>query len=296
MNERSYSQKTVLTIGVFDGVHLGHQLLLKKTVEKGKELGATSIAVTFDPLPEEFFDRKTGILLTLPEEKKELIRRAGIDYILLMKFDEALASMDKEEFCRKLSLLNPSAIIVGEDFRFGREASGTVEDLSRFFKGRAEIYAVPLFQIDGVPVKSSYIRNLIVAGDVLEAQRYLGRRYFVEGEVVIGKGLGKALGYPTANIQISERKVLPAPGVYSGFSEVRGKKYAAAIFIPKNEQKGRKVLEAYLFEFEDSIYGEKVSIEFHERVSDVREFSRLEDLQRKIASDIGKVIASILRV
>ncbi|MCX7831951.1 MAG: riboflavin biosynthesis protein RibF [Actinobacteria bacterium] len=295
MDAKSGKEKTILSIGVFDGVHLGHQHLLKRAVELAKEKNAISVAVTFDPLPEEFLENKVGIALTLLEEKKKIINRLGIDYILVIKFDESVAAMSKYEFCRKMEILNPSAIVVGEDFRFGKEAEGNIEDLKSYFNNKAEIVVENILSLNGVPVKSSLIRDLISKGMTLEAQKYLGRRYSIKGEVVLGKGLGKALGFPTANIYIDERKLMPLPGVYSGFAEIGEKKYAAAIFVPFRKHNKKPLVEAYLFDFYSDIYGMNLLLEFHERVSDVKEFSRLEDLQKKISEDLQKVIVSILR-
>lgn len=287
-------EKAVITIGVFDGVHLGHQLLIKKTIELARQKEAKSLALTFDPLPEEFFRKEEGIVLTLPEEKKEILRRLGINYTLILNFNDAVASLSKEEFCNKLLLLNPVAIVVGEDFRFGKNAEGSVEDLKRAFSKKAEVYVEKLLTIDGVVVKSSFIRELLRRGKTLEAQKFLGRRYFVKGEVVLGKGIGKALLFPTANIEVNKRKLLPESGVYSGFVEVDGKKYAAGIFVSGAARSDKKIIEAHLLEFDGDLYGKELVVEFHEKVSEVMEFNRLEDLQRKIASDIEKVVQSIL--
>jgi len=283
---------TVVTIGVFDGVHLGHQQLIKKTVELARQSGCLSTAFTFDPLPEEFFDHKTGIVLTLPDEKKQLLSRLGIDYIIMMEFNHQVATLSKEEFVDKLLLLKPKAVVVGRDFRFGREASGDVEFLKKALNGKAEVYAEELYSINGQVVKSSVIRELLIQGRVYDANKLLGRRYFVSGEVVQGKGIGKALLYPTANIKVDRRKLLPAPGVYSGFAELNFKKYVAAIVVSYDAYRER-IVEAHLLNFSDNIYGEKLLLEFHEKVSDIGNFTRLEDLQLKIAADIEKVIKSI---
>lgn len=295
MGTKNGREKTVLSIGVFDGVHIGHQRLLKKAVELAKENNAISVAVTFDPLPEEFLENKAGIALTLLEEKKKIINRLGIDYILVIQFDESIASMNKLEFCRKMEILNPYAIVVGEDFRFGKDAEGNVEDLKFYFNNKAEVIVENILTLNGVPIKSSLIRDLISRGLTLEAQKYLGRRYSINGKVVLGKGLGKALGFPTANIHVDERKLLPLPGVYSGFAEIGEKKYAAAIFVPFKKHNGKSMVEAHLFDFYSDIYGMDLLLEFHERVSDAKEFNRLEDLQKKITEDLQKVIVSILR-
>lgn len=283
---------TVITIGVFDGVHLGHQQLIRKTVELARQSGSLSTALTFDPLPEEFFDRKTGIVLTLPDEKKQLLSRLGIDYILMMEFNHQVASLSKEEFVEKLLLLKPKAVVVGRDFRFGRGAGGDVEFLKDALKGKAELYAEELYSINGQIVKSSVIRELILQGRVYEANKLLGRRYFISGEVVQGKGIGRAILYPTANVKVDKRKLLPAPGVYSGFAELNLKKYVAAIFVSYEAYKERTV-EAHLLDFSGDIYGEKLLLEFHEKVSEIMSFRRLEDLQLKIAADIEKVTKSI---
>lgn len=287
-------ERTAITIGVFDGVHLGHQRLVSKAVSYAREKSLKSVAITFDPLPEEFFEGKKNTVLTTAVEKKEILRRLGIDFVLILKFDESLASMDKVEFLRKVSLLNPAAIVVGEDFRFGKAANGRVEDIRLFFTKDAEVFVEPLLKVDGEVVKSSLIRNLIWSGDTLKAQKFLGRRYSVSGEVVSGRGIGRAIGFPTANVAVGERKVLPAPGVYSGFAEIKGRKFAAAIFVPPFLKSGKRVIEAHALEFSDDIYSENITVEFHEKVSEVGEFTKLEDLQKKIASDISRVVNSIL--
>jgi riboflavin kinase/FMN adenylyltransferase len=284
---------TVVTIGVFDGVHLGHQKLIKKTVELARRNGWVSTVLTFDPLPEEFFEHKTGIVLTLPEEKKRLLSRLGIEYVMILDFNQQMALLSREEFVEKILLfLNPKAVVVGKDFRFGRGASGDVEFLREALREKAEVQIEELYEVEGKVVKSSLIRELILKGMTIEAGKFLGRRYFVYGEVVQGKGLGRAIRYPTANVRVNPRKLLPAPGVYSGFAEIDLKKYVAAIFVPDSAAIDRTV-EAHLLEFDGDLYGKQLLLEFHERVSNIENFSRLEDLQFKIANDIRKVLTSI---
>ncbi len=289
------TSKTVLTIGVFDGVHLGHAKLINKTVELSREKQSISCVITFDPLPEEVLEGKIGFVLTLPDEKRKIIEKSGIDYTVFFEFNKQLAQLNHLDFLRKIEALNPVGVVVGEDFRFGKNASGKPEDLMDFFKGKAEVIVEPLYKLEGVPVKSSIIRSLLEEGNVRRASKFLGRNYSLKGTVVSGKGLGRALGYPTANLEISERKLVPAAGVYAGFA-VKGDifRLPAAIFIPQRQTVGRKVVEVHIIGYDIDLYGSEVEVELIDRVSDVEEFTRLEELQEKIKRDIKRVADLIL--
>lgn len=292
MSEKEFS--TAITIGVFDGVHLGHMSLLRKVNEVAEKYGAVSTAITFDPIPDEYFYKQKGILLTLPEEKKKLLIESGIKYTVFIGFDKNVANLEKNLFLEKIEKLNPVAVVVGEDFRFGKDAEGTPEDIKNYFEDRVEVIVMPILTKDGEPIKSSKIRKLLKLGDVKSALNLLGRYYTVSGEVVPGKSLGRALGYPTANIKINPRKLLPMSGVYAGISVVDGKEsYSSAIFVPESQEFNKPIVEAHLLGFSGDLYGKRITVNFVERVSDVVKMTRLEDLQKKISKDI-EMIESIL--
>jgi riboflavin kinase/FMN adenylyltransferase len=294
MIEKAFT--TAITIGVFDGVHLGHLSLLRKVNEVAEKYGAVSTAITFDPIPDEYFHREKGILLTLPEEKKKLLMESGINYTVFLEFNEKVANLDKNLFLEKIGKLNPVAVVVGEDFRFGRNAEGTPEDIKNYFKSSVEVIVMPLLAKDGEPIKSSRIRRLISSGDVRSARNLLGRYYTVSGEVVPGKSLGKALGYPTANIEINSRKLIPSSGVYAGISVVDGRdSYPSAVFVPENQKNGKPTVEAHLLNFSGDLYGSRITVNFVERVSDVVKMAKLEDLQKKISQDIEMVETILLK-
>ncbi len=285
----------VCAIGVFDGVHLGHQALIADTVERARATGATAAVVTFDRDPELVVspDGAPPQLLVLAD-KLRFIRECGPDVVLVVPFDVHVASLTPERFLSQvlLAALLPIATVVGHDFRFGRFASGTVDTLERY--GSEHGFAVvphELVEVDGEPVTSTRIRTAISSGDVRLATRLLGREHIIHGRVVRGRGIGHDLGVPTANLVAPAATALPLAGVYAGYAEVDGVTYPAALSIgrPPSFPDAIDDLEAHLVGFEGDLYGREIVIGFVTRLRDQRRIVDTAELARVIAADVTAV-------
>ena len=287
---------SVVTVGFFDGVHLGHQQVLRRTVEAAKERRARSIAVTFDRHPREILTPGSEPrLLTTVERKASLIEAAGIEALLVLAFTEELSRVPAGDFVREVLVGGLHAVHarVGANFTFGHEAAGTVETL-RSLGGPLGMTAdeVELFAIDGRVVSSSSIRESLAAGVLEWPLVALGRRYLVDGDVVSGAGRGKGLGYPTANLRTWPRLLLPGQGIYAGTAELfDGSRYAAAIDVGTNPTFGTEPLhvEAFLIGFPDEeLRGQPLAVEFWERLRDEVRFDSVEELVEAIATDVER--------
>lgn len=275
--------KSVVTIGAYDGIHLGHQLLLKNTVEAARQSGVPAVVITFEPLPDEVISGARPFLLTLPEEKNEILKRLGIDIAVYLRFNEKMRHLEAEKFLEMIEPLSPVEIVVGEDFRFGRDAVGDISLIKSHFNS-AEVITVPLLKRNEVTVKSSLIRKLIVEGRVDDAALYLGRNYSVQGRVIRGRGLGARLGYPTANLRVPSRKLIPGPGVYAARVLLEEKEMNAAVFVPDFGE-----IEAHVIDRQVDAYGRILRVSFVKKVSEVEIISQTEELKAKISRDILKV-------
>jgi riboflavin kinase/FMN adenylyltransferase len=269
-----------VAIGTFDGVHRGH----RAAIEAAKSAGLRSTVVTFDPHPRLVLGYDVQLLTTLPR-RIELLEGAGPDDILVLEFTEELSGLEPEEFvARVLEPIGTEAVVAAETFRFGRGRTGDVELLRRI---GLEVVDVPLV----AGVSSSRIRELLAAGEMREAAALLGRPHEVEGTVVSGDQRGGTLGFPTANLAVEPRLLVPAYGIYAG-AALGGR---AAISIGVNPHYGgnERRIEAFLLDFEGDLYGKGLRIELWERLRDERAFESEEDLVRQIALDVEAARATI---
>jgi riboflavin kinase/FMN adenylyltransferase len=287
---------SVVTVGFFDGVHLGHQEVFRQTVEAAAERRARSVAVTFDRHPRETLTPgEEPRLLTTVERKAALIEACGIDVLVVLEFTKAFSQVPAEDFVRDVLVGGLHAIHarVGANFTFGHRAAGTVATLGDV-GGPLGMTAdeVGLFTIAGRVVSSSSIREALAAGDLGWPHTALGRRYVVDGEVVAGAGRGAGLGYPTANLRTWPRLLLPGQGIYAGVAELEdGRRFIAAIDVGTNPTFGTEPLhvEAFLIDFpEDELRGQQLMIEFWERLRDEVKFDSVDDLVAAIAEDVER--------
>lgn len=281
----------VVALGNFDGVHLGHQAVIRRAVEEGRVRGTRVVAATFDPHPREvLWPGKGPKLLTTPEVKRELLLLYGVDEVREIPFDETLSKKSPEEFVRDVLVggLGAAAVVVGENFRYGYRAAGNFESLERHMRevgGRAN--AVSILAV-GEDVSSTRIRELIARGEVREAARLLGRAPSLRGEVVVGDKRGRQIGFPTANVFQDPRVVVPGTGVYAGHVTVDGEVYGACTNVgeaPTFERRERRV-EAYLIGFEGDLYGKVVDVSFLEKLRGERRFSGIDELKAQIGCDV----------
>jgi riboflavin kinase/FMN adenylyltransferase len=279
-------------VGVFDGVHVGHQALVRDAVRIASAEECLSAVVTFDKDPDQVVSPGAAVqqLLEL-DDKLSLLAALEPDAILVIPFDAAIAAMAPLVFLDEvlLNALEARSVIVGYDFRFGHRAEGDVDTLVRY--GRAHGFTVvahDLVGVDGEPVTSTRIRRLVAQGDVAAAARLLGRPHRVHGKVVHGRAAGAELGAPTANIEVTPYAALPADGVYAGRVTVEGARYLAGISVgvPPTFPTATAGFEAHLIDYDGDLYGRGVTVEFMERLRDQRAFGSDEDLAAAISADL----------
>lgn len=289
--------RAVVALGVFDGVHLGHQALISDTVKRARTLGALACVMTFDRDPDQVLtpDRAAPQLLTLPD-KLDAIRALGVEATVIVPFCRLVAEMTPERFVSDVVMdaLDPIEVLVGRDFRFGRSASGNVTTLARCGRQHGfEVVAHELVCLDDETVTSTRIRRLVAEGRVEKASELLGRPHRVRGTVVHGRAAGHELGAPTANVTPVAFSAIPAEGVYAGQVYVDGRSHLAGISVgrPPTFPESIDYLEAHLIGFEGNIYGKHVIVEFAHRLREQRAFDDPQDLAEAIRRDLDDVVA-----
>ena len=280
-----------LAIGVFDGVHVGHQALVRGVAERAMKAGATPMAATFDPLPIEVLaPGAPPSALSDLDERCALLEAAGAKAVVVCHFTKEFASLTPEKFARRLRTAGDvGQVCVGDDFQFGHDRSGNVAVLERLGKtlGFSVNIAAPVM-VDGRIVSSTRIRNALLAGDVAEAARLLGRSYAVTGVVEHGNKRGRALGFPTVNLGVPPHRLLPRDGIYAVWAHVNGKRVAAAasLGVRPTFGAGERRLEAYLLDWSGDLYGDHVKAEFVKRLRDELRFASASELAEQIAKDV----------
>jgi riboflavin kinase / FMN adenylyltransferase len=288
-------EKAVVTIGNFDGVHKGHQAILHQVIEKAEAIGGTSVAVTFEPHPIRVL-KKNGQppLITLYEQKIELISQTGIDVLICIRFDETFAAITARQFVEDILVrrIGTRAIIIGEDYAFGRNREGNVEFLREYGKTLGFDVIVVQWISDtfhaGQRISSTRVREVVTAGNVEEAWHLLGRHYQVRGRVVSGRNRGgKMLGFPTANIHLTD-ELCPKTGVYAVTIICKGRKYNGVANIGYSPTFDDNIftVEVHILDFSDDIYNEPIRVNFIRRIRDEAKFENIEALIRQITKDI----------
>jgi riboflavin kinase / FMN adenylyltransferase len=285
--------RPVLTLGNFDGIHLGHQALLRGTVEDAKKMDGRSVVLTFEPHPLKILapERAPRLILT-HKDKMTLLQSFGVDVVIVQAFNSAFAEIDAASFVRDYLVRRIGAVKmwVGKDLRFGKGRKGRAEDLIRW--GKEAGFAVGVvgpIEIDGHRVSSSRIRTLIERGQVREASRYLGRYHFVSGRVASGHGRGRRLGYPTANIA-PRTEVIPANGIYASILQVGDRQWPSVTSVGVNPTfgDGPRTIESYIFAFDANLYEQAVKLFFVERIREEKKFASpqllIEQIERDVAS------------
>jgi riboflavin kinase/FMN adenylyltransferase len=283
----------VVALGNFDGVHLGHQAVMRRAVEEGRRRGARVVAATFDPHPRAILGpRVQPKLLTTLELRREALLRYGADEVRVIRFDQELSKKSPEEFVRDVLVgeIGAEAVVVGENFRFGHRAAGDVAELERLMRSYgAEVFAVAVEDEAGKGgISSTRIRELVAQGEVGLAASLLGRPYVLRGEVAVGDRRGRILGFPTANVVPDQAVVVPARGVYAGFVRVGKALYPACtnVGLAPTFERGESRVEAYLIDFEGDLYGRVVDVSFVRRIRPEKRFSGVEELKEQIARDV----------
>jgi riboflavin kinase/FMN adenylyltransferase len=288
------STPTVLTIGNFDGLHLGHRAMLERLVAKARELGLPPSVMTFEPHPREVFaPEQAPARLTSMREKLNLLESCGVERTYVCRFDRKLASLSADDFIGKLLVrgLGVRHVFIGDDFRFGKGRTGdfaALEAAGRQYGFGCE--AMHTVEVDGERVSSSAVRDALAAGDLEHAARLLGRPYVIAGRVVHGDKIGRKYGFPTANVQL-KRKRMPLTGVFavmvSGLDkrQLRG---AANLGVRPTLAYGLKpVLEVHLLDFDCDVYGKHVTVHFLHKLREELKFASLDELKTQIARDVA---------
>jgi riboflavin kinase/FMN adenylyltransferase len=291
-------KNAVVTIGTFDGIHLGHQEIISRIIELAKSVDGETALVTFWPHPRYVLSQNHNNLklLTTFDEKAEILAQLGLDHIVRVNFTKEFSQWTSEEFIQRIiiSALHTKRLVIGHDHRFGKDREGGFEHLKKH-SGRYgfEVEEIPKQTIDDVGISSTKIRNAIDAGEVELAHDFLGRFYEINGVVVSGDKIGKTLGFATANIQVEEPyKLIPADGAYAVIIQLKEKQYKGMLNIgyrPTVDGKSKKI-EANIFDFSDEIYGEKVKVNFIRRLRDEIKFDSKEELSTQLKKDQEKAM------
>lgn len=290
--------KPVVTIGMFDGVHLGHQSLLKNVIERAKAIGGESVVLTFWPHPRILFEGEKSSLrfLTTIEEKVSIMKKIGVNHVIVYPFTHEFANIEPTDFVKIFLLEGTKAhtVIVGHDHRFGHNGQGDYEllsDLGWIFDFKTE--QVSALDISDTHVSSTKIREALIAGDIIKANLFLSYEYSITGTVVKGNQIGRTMGFPTANIQPDEKhKQIPGNGVYITEVEIQGKTYKAVANVGNRptivNNQPEPNIEAFILDFTEEIYFKPITIRFKGKIRDEMKFGSVEFLKEKIEDDVTR--------
>lgn len=287
---------TALTLGVFDGLHLGHQAIVRTVVERASAIGVTPTLITFDPHPRQVLKPETAPpLLQTFNQKMEGLKLLGVEQVIVLEFNQELAALSAEEFVQRyiIDALRAREVYLGKGFAFGHERRGNIE-LLKWLSHQLGFYAaeVPEVQLRGRRISSTMIRMLLKAGRVNLARRMLGRPYGIEGVVTIGHGIGRKFLFPTANLALQNR-VLPADGVYVTLALVDGVWRRSVTNIGKRPTFGGEAeskVETHLIDFDEEIYGKTIRVRVLHRLRSERKFASVDELRAQIIRDRDRAI------
>ncbi len=286
------SNGSTITVGTFDGVHLGHQAVLQEIARRAEASRRMSVLVTFEPHPLEVVNPQAAPpLLTTGPERRMALAQTALDYAVILKFDRRLAGLSPEQFVREVLIARCQMreLVIGYDHGFGRGRSGDVETLRRL--GATDGFAVDVVgavELGGHPVSSTHIRRAVAGGDLATASRLLGRPYQLSGRVGPGAGRGRALGTPTINLgDLSPRKLLPPDGVYAVWVQWRGGRVGGMMNQGPRPtfDEGQRSVEVHLLDFEGDLYGEWVTVEWVGRLRDTKRFASVDQLKAQLQHD-----------
>jgi len=286
------SEKTIVTLGTFDGMHIGHRAILNKLKFQKNNSGFKTLVLTFFPHPRMILktDHKILLLNTI-EERVQLINNFGIDYLVVQEFTQEFANLSAEEFVKNILVdqFNIAKIVIGHDHHFGKNRSANIHDLIEFGKKyHFDVEQISAEELDHVSISSTKIRKALTQGNVSLAKDYLGYPYMISGKVVQGKQLGRTIGFPTANIHLEEDyKLVPAIGVYVVGVTVREKEYYGMLSIGTNPTVGglEKTIEVHIFGFNDDIYNEEITVHFLTKIRDEQKFASVDLLIEALKDD-----------
>ena len=287
------AKPTILTLGTFDGVHKGHQSILNKVTQDATANGYESVVLTFFPHPRMVLQKDHNIkLINTIEEKAQLLQELGIQHLILQEFTKEFANLSAEQFVEEVLVkhLNIKKIIIGYDHRFGKNRSADIHDLMDFGrKYKFDVEQISAQEINEVSISSTKIRKALEEGKIETANDYLGTPYFITGNVIKGKQLGRTIGFPTANIQLNEDyKLIPKIGAYIVSATIDGKLVKGMMNIGYNPTVNNQALslEVHFLDFDKDIYDKKIQIHFHKYLRDEQKFPSLDALKQQLAKDL----------
>jgi len=288
-----YFQQTFVTIGSFDGVHLGHQSIINQMVKTAREHHSLSAVITFHPHPAVVLrNLNKPYYLTMPEERAALLGELGVDLVVTLPFDRQLASLSASEFMQMIcNSISPQELWVGKDFALGRNREGNISQLQEIGKslGFRTHVLEPILRNGSEKISSSRIRQLLEEGDIEHASRMLGRWYTLQSTVVRGDARGHSLGFPTANLELPLERILPAPGVYATWAWLENTRYASVTSVGFRptfaDTPPIPRVEAFIFDFQKDIYGENLSLQFIQRLRFEETFKTPQDLIQQMHQD-----------
>ena len=281
-------QKRIFALGFFDGVHLGHQALLRECVSLARRMDVRTAAITFDRHPRALFTQTPPPLISTSASRKLLLRDYGIQDVYQYPVTPAVMGMPWQDFLGEMMEYGAVGFVCGDDFHFGRNNEGNVQRLVEFCEARGlPCVIVPEQTVEGKRVSSTYIRSQIESGDMETAKRFLGHPHIVSGVVVPGKQLGRTLGIPTANILLERELVVPKFGVYACRCIIDGKAYAAVTNVGTRPTVGGVgiTVEPWILDFDGNLYGQEITLEFHRFLRPETKFGSLDDLKAQINRD-----------
>jgi riboflavin kinase/FMN adenylyltransferase len=292
INQFKSKLKTVVTLGTFDGVHIGHKKIIERLLLNAKELNCESLVLTFFPHPRMVLQKDSDVkLLNTIEEKTNLLSKTGLDNLVIHPFDQAFSRLTAEEFVKNILVdcFNIKKIIIGHDHRFGRNRTANIDDLIAFSKIYGfEVEQISVQEINDVAVSSTKIRNAILDGNIDLANKYLDYNYSFKGKIVKGKQLGRTIGFPTANFDIEDNyKLIPENGVYVVESLINENKIFGMMNIGFNPTVGEnaKTIEVFYFDFNGDLYGQQITVSILHRLRSEQKFDSLDALKNQLKSD-----------
>lgn len=291
--------KTTVTVGTFDGVHLGHQKIISKLVETAKANGSAPTLLTFDPHPRKVVQPNSSVdLIQTLEERAETLAHLGLKHIVVHPFTKAFSQLSAAEYVKEflVDMLNIDQIIIGYNHRFGKNRTASVEDLKRF----GEIYDFKVMQIsaeeiDTISISSTKIREALAEGDVVTAHTFLGHPFTLSGTVVKGEQRGRTIGFPTANIAVNHPdKIIPKNGVYAVRVQLQNKERLGMMNIGTNPTVNgeNRSIEVHIFDWSASIYNQPIQVSLIERIRDELKFDSLETLQKQLEKDKAVILTA----
>ena len=279
------TQKRIFALGFFDGVHLGHQALLKACVELARQLHVETAAITFENHPQSLFSNQIPPLVNTLSDRQRLLRRYGMDHIYAFPVTKEVMSTDWRDFLDRLVESGAVGFVCGDDFRFGSRGEGNGDKLQQYCaENNLPCVIIPEQTMDDTRVSSTYIRRQIEEGDMATAVRFLGHPHYLTGEVISGRHIGRSIGVPTANLTIPEGVVVPKFGVYACRVEIDGITYCAVANVGTRPTVGghRMTVEPWILDFEGDLYGREITLAFHKFLRPERKFDSLEELRAEI--------------